>query len=175
MDGIVLTNRAGQWAMNCATVAAVDDPAALGSAHAPHEAFAMSDTNPILTDPSNIGLAALQAQFPTLDGAGVTVGQAEADITGNEFEVDPAMLGANVDPTNSNGFLTYYGDDDGVLASTTIYDDGVIGSFSGHATAVAQQFYGADGVAPGVAHVDMYNAEDYPGTFLAADKVVNMS
>ncbi len=135
----------------------------------------MSDTNPILTDPSNIGLAALQAQFPTLDGAGVTVGQAEADITGNEFEVDPAMLGANVDPTNSNGFLTYYGDDDGVLASTTIYDDGVIGSFSGHATAVAQQFYGADGVAPGVAHVDMYNAEDYPGTFLAADKVVNMS
>jgi len=129
----------------------------------------------ILTDSSNIGLAQLQSAYPTLDGAGVTVGQAEADVSANQFEVDPGTLGTLDNASNSTGFLTYYGDVAGVQESTTLYNDGLIGAYSSHATSVAAQFYGPGGVAPGVSHVDNYNAQYYAPNFLATDKVVNMS
>ncbi len=127
-------------------------------------------TNPILTNSSNIGLAALRAAFPTLTGAGVTVGQAEAEESPLAFEVDPATVGQD-NPTNSNDFITYWRG----TTPTFTYDDGVTGSYSEHATDVAAYFYGPYGVAPGVAHIDNYDATTSPSNFVSADKVINMS
>jgi hypothetical protein len=127
-------------------------------------------TNTILTDSNNIGLAQLRAAFPTLTGAGVTVGQAEAEEATLAFEVNPATVGED-NPTNSNDFITYW---QGTAPSST-YNDGITGYYSAHATNVASYYYGPNGVAPGVAHVDNYDAATSPGNFVSADAVINMS
>ena len=122
-----------------------------------------------------IGLDKLRAQYPALTGAGVTVGQAEAYVAGaGTFEVTPAAIGQPA--TNANDLITYVS---GHLQTFT-YNDGVVGRASSHATEVAQLFYGSvadngapEGVAPGVAHVDNYDANAY--TPAGADAVVNLS
>ena len=128
-----------------------------------------------------IGLTSLRSQYPSLDGTGVTVGQVEAVPSGgsaNAFEVDPGQIGHLAN--NSDGFLTYY---DGLI-STTTFNDGLVGSYSAHATGVASWFYGdapfdgaPTGVAPGVTHVDNYFADNFSTNLAASipDKVVNMS
>ena len=124
---------------------------------------------------AEIGLDELRAKYPDLTGAGVTVGQVEAYISGTgTFEVTPSAIGQPA--TNLNDFFTYY---EGMLHTST-YNDGIIGSASTHATAVAQLFYGdvlydeePEGVVPGVAHVDNYDANHYVPN--GSDKVVNLS
>ena len=124
---------------------------------------------------AEVGLTELRVKDPALTGAGVTVGQVEAYASGTgTFEVMPSAVGQPA--TNSNDFLTYYS---GPLQTNT-YNDGVIGSASTHATTVAELFYGdvlyggePEGVAPGVAHVDNYNANNYAPA--GTDKVVNLS
>jgi hypothetical protein len=131
----------------------------------------------------DIGLTTLRAEDPSLTGAGITVGQVEGSSSGTQggidFEVDPASLGQPAD--NSNDFITYWSG----TASTSTYNDGIIGTFSNHATVQAGYFYnptlylGApEGVAPGVAHVDNYNADDFLENLAAGplpDAVVNLS
>ena len=86
---------------------------------------------------AEIGLDELRAKYPDLTGAGVTVGQVEAYASGTgTFEVTPSSVGQPA--MNTNGFFTYYR---GTLHTLT-YNDGIIGSASTHATAVAQLFYG---------------------------------
>ncbi len=130
-----------------------------------------------------IGLTTLRARYPALTGAGIRVGQVEGSSSGTEggidFEVDPASLGHPAN--NADHFLTYY---NGLFRSFT-YNDGVLGSFSNHATVQAGFFYnptpylGApQGVAPGVAHVDSYIAAGFLNNLAAGalpDKVVNLS
>jgi hypothetical protein len=126
---------------------------------------------------ADIGLTQLRTLDPALTGAGVTVGQVEGSATGSatgkDFEVDPSQIGH--DPTNSDGFLTYTNS----FASTTVYNDGTIGTYSPHATTQASFFYGEQtGVAPGVAHVDNYFADSFTNNLQSRpfpDKVVNMS
>jgi hypothetical protein len=145
----------------------------------------MSDGSPDYpTIAADIGLTELRAAYPALTGAGVTVGQVEASSSGAsgptalDFEMDPAQEGQPAD--NSNDFITYYNG----LAQSFTYNDGVVGTYSRHASFVATFFYDATiydgaptGVAPGVAHVDNYNAENYLDNLLAGypDQVVNMS
>jgi hypothetical protein len=134
---------------------------------------------------ADIGLTSLRTLYPALTGNGVTVGQVEASGTGsnsptaNDFEVEPGQIGHPVD--NSDGFLTYFNG----LASTAVYNDGTIGTYSAHATEQASFFYGdalyegePTGVAPDVTHVDNYFANNFTIDLLAPsfpDKVVNMS
>ena len=127
-----------------------------------------------------IGLTTLRGLHPTLDGAGVTVGQVEASASGNsnDFEVDPGQIGHPAD--NSDGFLTYHNG----LASSGTFNDGIVGTYSPHATTQASFFYGdamfdgaPTGVAPDVAHVDSYFADNFTTNLTVSfpDKVVNMS
>ena len=130
-----------------------------------------------------IGLTDLRARYPALTGQGIVVGQVEASSGGTaggiDFEVDPASVGHPAD--NADHFFTYHNG----LASGFAYNDGVIGGFSNHATVQAGFFYspvpylGApQGVAPGVAHADCYNADGFLANLAAPgfpDKVVNLS
>jgi hypothetical protein len=117
-----------------------------------------------------IGLTELQSLNPSLTGSGITVGQAEADLSGaNTFEVNPASVG------QPQSLFTYY-DDDGNQTSTYSAAEG-----SGHANAVASNFYGVGtGVAPGVQAVDNYSADYFWGGIIineipVADAIVNQS
>ena len=134
---------------------------------------------------ADIGLTELRTLYPTLTGAGVTVGQVEGSGTGstvpgaNDFEVDPAQIGHAAN--NSDGFFTFING----TRSTAVYNDGSVGTFSQHASTQASFFYGdalfdgePTGVASGVAHVDSYFANNFTIDLLEhgfPDKVVNMS
>jgi len=117
-----------------------------------------------------IGVTALQSLNPSLTGSGVTVGQPEADVSGaNTFEVNPAGVG------QPQSLFTYY-DDSGTMTSTYNSAEG-----SGHANAVASNFYGVGtGVAPGVQHVDNYSANYFTANIISSgtaisDAIVNQS
>ncbi len=132
---------------------------------------------------ADIGLTELRALYPALTGAGVIVGQVEGSASGaagaKDFEVDPSQIGHA--PNNSDGLLTDYNGS----ASTAVYNDGTVGAFSQHATKQASFFYGSalfggepTGVAPGVAHVDNYFADNFTVNLQTRpfpDQVVNMS
>jgi len=117
-----------------------------------------------------IGLIELRSLNPALTGSGVTVGQAEADVSGaNTFEVNPTTVG------QPQSLFTYY-DDNGNPTSTYNAANG-----SGHANYVADNFYSATtGVAPGVQHVDNYSADYLTGGIVSnampiSDAIVNQS
>lgn len=129
-----------------------------------------------------IGLTALRSLYPALTGSGITVGQVEASSSGTQggidFEPDPDALGHSA--TNADHFFTYFRN----AARSFTYNDGVLGAASTHATVQAGFFYGATvenaaptGVAPGVAHVNVYEALSYLTRLAAAplDAVVNLS
>ena len=122
-----------------------------------------------------IGLTALRLRYPSLTGAGITAGQVEGTVTqnGNDFETDPGVIGH--DPANADQFVTYING----VQSTATFNDGGVGTASGHATTQAQFFYGVGtGVAPGVNHVDNYDADSFATMNLAGalpDQVVNLS
>jgi autotransporter-associated beta strand protein len=120
-----------------------------------------------------IGLTQLLAIEPGLTGAGVTVGQAEANFStsgGNEFEVNPA----EVDQPAS---LFTYIDQNGNVSSTLNPT-----AESLHADIVGSDFYGLTGygISTGVSHVDNYSADYFTNDVIffgmsIPDQVVNQS
>lgn len=144
---------------------------------------------------TGIGLSGLPAG---LNGAGVNVAQVEANFaappksgpqTIDQFEANPA--GSNI---NNSAISMTYIDFNGHQSSTTgaTYTSGSYTYHdieSGHADSVGGYFYGSNGVASGVAHVDNYDAGYFensvvgtlsttsltPPPTLNNDKVVNQS
>jgi hypothetical protein len=123
-----------------------------------------------------IGVTLLQA-VTNLNGAGVTVGQAEA---GNEsptnWEVNPGDVGQ---PTNR--FTYFYGTSPyAVVSSTNTYPNS-LGGPSGHAGIVAGVYYGMPGgVATNVAHVNNYEANTFINHYVylgntISERIVNQS
>ena len=121
---------------------------------------------------ATIGVTELQAAEPSLTGAGVRVGQAEANFSssgGDAFEANPTNVGQ---PTS---LFTYT---DGNGNTTTTFNST---EESVHADIVGGYFYGTGtGVAPGVSHVDNYDANYFFGSMLfwgepIPDAVVNQS
>ena len=133
-----------------------------------------------------------------LNGAGVNVAQVEANFaappksgtqTTDQFEANPAGIAIN----NSAIGITYI--DFNGRQSSTVGATYTSGSYtykdieSGHADSVGGYFYGSNGVAPGVAHVDNYDAGYFENSVVGAlsttsvappatlnnDKVVNQS
>src|SRR5437588_12440368 len=93
-------------------------------------------------DLDTIGATLLRQGAPSLMGTGVRVAQTEATSNGSDFEVNPGVVGLAV---SSFTWISSAG-------SAAIFPNAV-GTESGHADAVAQDFYGsARGVAPLVAH-----------------------
>src|SRR5664280_1087615 len=97
-----------------------------------------------------IGVTLLWTVTTNVNGAGIRVAQPEANngpITTN-WQVNPGAVGQ---PTN---LFTYYSSG----GSATTFPN-ALGAESGHADAVAGNFYGVPlGVATNVAHVDNYEA-----------------
>lgn len=96
------------------------------------------------TDP--IGLEALRVVNPALVGTGIRVSQVEA---GNPtWEVNPLAVG------QPESLFTWI-----ASAGSAQSFPNALGSESGHANQVGDQFYGhINGLAPGLAHVDNYEA-----------------
>jgi hypothetical protein len=127
----------------------------------------------------DIGVTAIRAADATLTGTGVYVGQPEAgtypsypppDYTTDNFEVNPAAVGKTASLFT---YISSFGSAAGTYPNT-------IGTESGHADAVANNFYGSGGVAPGVLHVDNYDANYFYNSLIAtasaiSPKVVNQS
>src|SRR6185437_2028248 len=127
-------------------------------------------------DIDTIGGTLLRRVSPGLTGSGVTVGQVEAPIgagTPPPFEVNPSAAGVD-QPTNLFTWISGSG-----TANTFT---NTVGTESGHADAVAANFYGntTNGIAPGVAHVDNYEANFFSDNYITLpqaipDRVVNQS
>jgi hypothetical protein len=120
-----------------------------------------------------IGVTLLQAVTTNVNGAGIPVGQAEAgNGATTNWQVNPSTVGQ---PTN---LFTYYSSG----GSATTFPN-ALGAESGHADAVAGNFYGVPlGVATNVAHVDNYDTSYFYNSIIAApvppninDPVVNQS
>src|ERR1019366_9001741 len=120
-----------------------------------------------------IGVTLLQTVTTNVNGSGIRVAQAEAgNGTTTDWQVNPSTVGQ---PTN---LFTYYSSG----GSATTFPN-ALGAESGHADAVAGNFYGVPlGVATNVAHVDNYDASYFYNSIIAApvppninDPVVNQS
>jgi hypothetical protein len=127
--------------------------------------------------PDTIGVTLLQTVTTNLNGAGVTVGQPEADDPGtppgtNTWEVRPDATGVG-QPTN---LFTYI---NGFSTANTYPNS--LGLESGHGESVAGNFYGIPGgVATNVAHVDNYEADmffndDVNEELPISERIVNQS
>ena len=105
----------------------------------------------IAQDLDTIGVTLLRAVTTNLNGAGIRVAQPEAYDNGTtNWEVNPT----NIYGQQPASRFTYTSD----LGSTTNFPND-INAESGHADAVAGNFYGMPwGVATNVAHVDNYDA-----------------
>ena len=105
--------------------------------------------------PNTVGLTLLQEFTTNLNGAGIRVGQPEAEDSAppdatNNWEVNPAAIPRSV--TN----FTWYSNG---LSSATFPNS--LGIQSDHADSVGGIFYGPSGVATNVAHVDNFEANTY--------------
>jgi hypothetical protein len=120
-----------------------------------------------------IGVTLLQAVTTNVNGAGIRVAQPEAgNGATTNWQVNPSTVGQPVSLftyTSSNGTTNNY--------------PNLLGAESGHADAVAGNFYGVPlGVATNVAHVDNYDASYFYNSIIAGsvppninDAVVNQS
>jgi hypothetical protein len=126
-------------------------------------------------DLDTIGVTLLRQFDPTLLGNGVTVAQVEAPADASvpaRFEVNPAKANQ---PT---GLFTWISD----LGVSSEFPN-TNGLESGHANLVGENFYGVtNGVAPGVGHVDNYEANYFYNNIIGANspsaipaRVVNQS
>jgi hypothetical protein len=107
-----------------------------------------------------IGVTVLRTVTTNLNGEGVRVGQAEANESGTNWEVNPGATQVG-QPTNL--FTYYYSVSPYSTVITTNMFPNLLGGESSHADSVAGNFYGMSwGVATNVVHVDNYEA----GTFL---------
>ena len=119
-----------------------------------------------------IGVALLRSVVTNADGSGIPVAQPEAGYP--SFEVNPANSSVQ-QPTT---LFTYLGSN----GTASVFPNS-LGTESGHADAVAANFYGLPGgVATNVAHVDNYDANYFYFDIIAAtfpsninDPVVNQS
>lgn len=102
----------------------------------------------------------MRRERPAITGAGVAVGQAEAQESENGWEVNPAFNPlAAFSWTSSQGTATNFPNSVGVE--------------SGHANAVATQFYGASGgVAPGISRMDSYDADYFFDTIITSKQAI---
>ncbi|HEY2588167.1 MAG TPA: S8 family serine peptidase [Tepidisphaeraceae bacterium] len=109
---------------------------------------------------------------PGLNGSGVPVAQAEAEVGPGEFEVNPSAV-------NQPASLFTYTSSAGSV--TGVPPPNAAGAESYHADAVGQIFYGnGTSIAPGVSHVDNYEADYFinnviDGLAPIAAKVINQS
>ncbi|MGA2230225.1 MAG: autotransporter-associated beta strand repeat-containing protein, partial [Tepidisphaeraceae bacterium] len=119
-----------------------------------------------------IGLPQLLALEPNLTGAGVSVGQIEANFSqtgGNEFEVSPSTTGL---PASLFTYIDQNGN------ATSIFNPA---AESMHADLVADSLYvPGTGVATGVSHVDNYSEAYFTNNIIffgqsIPDQVVNQS
>jgi len=106
-----------------------------------------------------IGLTQLQTVVPQLDGAGVSVGQVEA----NPAPGGPYVYFESNSNLNPGASFTYV---DALGASSGSYNPN-LGSW--HANDVGGVFYGSAGVATGVASVELF-AESYFGSSFPIDQ-----
>jgi Subtilase family len=124
--------------------------------------------------PDMAGLSALRSLAPYLNGAGVTVGQAEAIINATNYEVNPTVVG-------QPATLFSYHYNAGLGTQGTNVFPNFLGGESSHADEVGDDFYGPlFGVATNVAHVDNFEAITYVFNCVwdnvpFADAVVNQS
>jgi hypothetical protein len=98
-----------------------------------------------------IGVTWLRAMTTNLNGAGLRVAQAEADLATNPptWEVNPADVGQRA------ALFSYFSAD----GSATSYPNN-LGTNSSHAESVADNYYGQpNGVATNIAHLDNYQAD----------------
>jgi hypothetical protein len=119
-----------------------------------------------------MGVTLLRASQPALTGAGIIVGQPEAlpSEESSAFEVNYATVGL---PEDLFAWIS-------TNCTATNFPNNV-GTESSHADLVADFFYGPSlGVAPGVAHVDNYEADYFYNYLIVGgvpvdDMVVNQS
>jgi hypothetical protein len=121
-------------------------------------------------DLDTMGVTRLRGNDATLTGTGIPVAQAEAQGSANDWEVYPPNAGqvAGIFAwINTNGSSTNFPNS--------------LGTESFHADEVGNCFYGGTaGVAPGILHVDNYEADYFynivvAGGLAMTDKVVNQS
>ena len=118
-------------------------------------------------DLDTMGVTLLRADHAALTGAGIDVAQPEAMETNPpaEFEVNFAAID---EPKSLFAWISTNG------VETVFPND--LGAESQHADDVASYFYGPSaGVAPGVAHVDNYEADYFYQNIVAAGLPMNMS
>ena len=120
-----------------------------------------------------IGVTLLQAVTTNINGAGIRVAQVEAGYeTATNWQVNPSASGIG-QPVS---LFTYYS-----TSGSNNYFPNAVGAESGHADAVAGNFYGmSGGVATNVTHVDNYEANYFINNIVNAKtsipaRVVNQS
>jgi len=120
------------------------------------------------SDFETIGLIQLRLMVPSLTGSGLMVAQPEVNAPG--WEVNPAAV------NQSQSLFTWISS----AGSATTFPNAV-GAESWHANEVGKLFYGlTNGAAPGVAHVDSYDADYFYNNLIGNQvaipaKVVNQS
>jgi len=116
-------------------------------------------------DAERIGLTAMRRERPAITGTGVRVAQPEAQAGPDAWQVNPFAPGV-MQPVSLFTWISAAG-------TATTYPNSV-GVESGHANAVAQNFFGTNlGVAPGVAHVNSYDAEYFYESIVALGTAAN--
>jgi hypothetical protein len=118
-------------------------------------------------DLDEIGVTLLRAMTTNLNGAGLRVAQPEAEVSTNPpaFEVNPANVGQ---PGSLFGYFSSAG-------SASVYPNS-LGTNSGHAEAVGDNFYGLpNGVATNVAHVDNYEGDYFFNSVINAASPTNIN
>ncbi|MEO7299906.1 MAG: hypothetical protein ABI042_15165 [Verrucomicrobiota bacterium] len=134
--------------------------------------FVSSVTAGFASDLDTMGVSLLRAVDPTLLGTGVRGAQPEASI-GTGWQVNPPAVGQLV------SLFTYISTN----GSSSTFPN-ALGTESGHANAVGANFYGnLTGVAPGINHVDNYDANSFYQVYVGAitgpvkvpAKIVNQS
>jgi len=130
-------------------------------------------------DLDTIGVTALRAATTNLNGSGVRVAQAEAELNSSTpppFEVNPMVVGLP-----AADFTYYEGPPVTVLASSASGYPNSVGSESSHGDAVGGAFYGfPSGVSTNISHVDNYEGNYFLNTVVPEltainDPVVNQS
>jgi hypothetical protein len=107
-----------------------------------------------------IGLYDLRNRDASLTGAGIVVGQIEAqELNSDNYQTDPAKAGL------SSSLFTYYDSTNTWSGGGAAYDSS---RESGHANLVGSRFFGVtsgtqstDGVAPGVSAIQVFEAGHY--------------
>ena len=99
----------------------------------------------------DVGVTLLRTVTTNLNGTGIRVAHPEGSTTTNfpTFEVNPAAVGQPV------SLFTYYSE----LGSSTNFPNAIGNESFSHANFVGMIFYGTNGIATNVAHVDNYNAD----------------